>query len=1075
MLNLLKVKIVLLFLVFVVACPVNAQQCDNPEECTSFALTDVAASLNTQGYYIQSKLLEQVRFNILGGQISGEPEGRAIRLIAPLMYIVAIIGAIFMMGFGQPPKMWIWFLVGPGIFHFLVNTTVDKKGVQWVMATTPELERRVWEMSQVGITNLPSSDSGIVQANRDSEPNSPAKVSQIFALYDDFVSSMVMLMVKWVGVFNQREGNLSLASPGGAGEVDSSWFILSNSKWPMLEGITASLSHNSTLREALVTYMAGECGDIVSENVDKGVYGRAQKGGAIDLPMSVMKSAGTSSIPDYTNLVNSLRNMPIPLESTYRELLAKPNTPGHRTEFAYFNTFTENVDIRSLHVVTCMDMLRAIIHGLRFETGHVYFNTLEEAGRTLLARDGSNRDEVFASVIYNFLYGWHFEDVSGATAARPKLTDEQREIFMKNLIFWHLFRNELSMAPKVNNPRMAAASRIVEYGEIHQATMGSKQKFSELYQWAKLIPYMQGMLLYFLCFSYPICCMLMVVPGWWKTLITWASFYAWAKSWDLGFAIVMTLERTIWSMLGSSKDAEALNAFVLDGGQYQGFFSASNLPAQVGNVDYTCVGGDCSVLQIRDAATAVGDNDIAAVLDLGLLLSGVLDYDLTNSYYIYLMSALYFAVPAVTGQILLGAKAGAAGLVTNAFQQSASEFGGKAGAGALDYDVTRRMNAKESAVQEGAAASQRANGLAAQALAAQNQGAVQGWMASRAGATSSLLGTKNQMLNWEAENAKQAAAIEQTVDKAAVQLGVDGVRGLAHATSKSAPGTGAATGSTTGAFSLKGIGGKISDIASKISSGDGRGLVELGGSQANMWVQDIPGQIKGHAISAVAQEHMAAIASQQAGYQMLSTYGQAESGRLQQSAGRLEAAAQHQASEGTYRKQRDFGESMSGRLGAMGMSPGAMAAGPRSTDYRGLAAAGRLDGGAATGRPSAAESYNFFQDGNMNGMSGHINAGMGATYGALGNAGIIKASSGDYQNMMGAATSGGLNAQGNIDYSGHQHSFDLQFQAGRIDGAAGTDFMTATSVGGVGGLGADSAAGAINLVMGNLADARKKP
>jgi hypothetical protein len=66
--------------------------------------------------------------------------------------------------------------------------------------------------------------------------------------------------------------------------------------------------------------------------------------------------------------------------------------------------------------------------------------------------------------------------------------------------------------------------------------------------------------------------------------------------------------------------------------------------------------------------------------------SGI-DLDLSNGYYIYIMAALYFSVPMVTGQLVLGAKAGVASSVGGMFNSVTGEAGRASMTGKQHADV----------------------------------------------------------------------------------------------------------------------------------------------------------------------------------------------------------------------------------------------------------------------------------------------------------------------------------------------------------------------------------------------------
>ena len=108
--------------------------------------------------------------------------------------------------------------------------------------------------------------------------------------------------------------------------------------------------------------------------------------------------------------------------------------------------------------------------------------------------------------------------------------------------------------------------------------------------------------------------------------------------------------------------------------------------------------------------------------DVGLMLGNNLDLDVNNAYYVYIMAALYFAVPAVTGQCVLGAKAGAAGLVTGAFQQQAADAGRGASSGKVGADAQHIGQVSSGAQMGMQEAALRGSGFGAGAIAAGNTG-----------------------------------------------------------------------------------------------------------------------------------------------------------------------------------------------------------------------------------------------------------------------------------------------------------------------------------------------------------------
>lgn len=74
----------------------------------------------------------------------------------------------------------------------------------------------------------------------------------------------------------------------------------------------------------------------------------------------------------------------------------------------------------------------------------------------------------------------------------------------------------------------------------------------ELYTFAMMIPYMQGVILYGLGLMFPFFALAAIVPGRTKTLFIWAMLWAWAKSWDVGWALITLIEQFLWNLMPAS-------------------------------------------------------------------------------------------------------------------------------------------------------------------------------------------------------------------------------------------------------------------------------------------------------------------------------------------------------------------------------------------------------------------------------------------------------------------------------------------------------------------------------------------
>jgi hypothetical protein len=78
------------------------------------------------------------------------------------------------------------------------------------------------------------------------------------------------------------------------------------------------------------------------------------------------------------------------------------------------------------------------------------------------------------------------------------------------------------------------------------------------------MPVYQGLMLYFLGMTFPFFALLLLIPGKATGFLTWFALWIWAKSWDIGLAIVMQLDTIFWSLYAVQKQRMGANDFVPD-------------------------------------------------------------------------------------------------------------------------------------------------------------------------------------------------------------------------------------------------------------------------------------------------------------------------------------------------------------------------------------------------------------------------------------------------------------------------------------------------------------------------------
>ncbi len=961
--------------------------------CPGSSFTAIGAAFATEGYFVQSDVIWALTHSSFG-------------MWAPLLYMVAAMGGIVSLALGAPPKMYLWFFMGPAIYSWLIGTTEPALGVQWRVAGVPQEQTEVWKLAEIGLKNTSIVQRrGDIKISRDAAPSSPVDVSLFFLWFDELISGTVQQLVAWTGVFSQYGSDTGVASPSGqtnlislSGGTGSSpggstggtcdnirgddntssgpdrWYLLSQLKWTYLDNITSARLRSGELRDIFTTFLSSECGEKLNDVIDDTALVAAANSRTGRLPCTVFKQKATTSSSstttttttggsthesdlaatctsditqannDYQSISNVL-GVTVPVANSVRSLWKENSACGSfRTFFEGNSAGSSKLSSVSTSVtgelgayddVYCNDLLFYIIQGFRWEAGHIYYQLVSSAPA------GMTADEM----LFNLFYGWDFgPSITSTTELRD---------YAKNLILIHLFRNELAIAPsKLDRRYLSSSQQTEKNSETYLANTGAKSKYAEVYTWAMMVPYIQGVLLYLFAMGYPIACVVIVVPGWHKTLFTWMSFWAWLKLWDIGFAIVVVLERSIWAMLMGNNDTMArINRMVApmkDAGQVCvstcGSASTSSTTdgaawVQMPNVYDGGTGGSSTASDLMTNALAI--------FDRSLLLGSAINFDVQNGYYIYIMSAMYFAIPAVTGQLVLGAKAGVAQMVGG----MASGVGGDAARGASGGFTSemQKMAAANNATmgQEAYAKNMRENGLAARAIQAGNRGMENQLRSGLFGAQSGVLDREMQQMdrdkNMSMQGLNAAVAGERykniwgkaTMGQVTGSVQALGSTGTSISMAQRAAPGGAEPG---GSPSTLGIGSAGLNGAGSLAQALGGGYFDK-----EMAEIDAKNAIAQYGIEKGFNPKMAQGTALQAAYGMEQAKLGADQNRLGMAERRTMAQADFGAQMAAWQAKRDFANSgTAGYLGAMGVDTSFMTPGPKPTDATGMATWGML-------------------------------------------------------------------------------------------------------------------------------------
>lgn len=863
---------------------------------------------------------------------------------APLLYVVGAIGGLIGVAINQPPRNYVWFFLGPCIFNFLEFTTTEVKGVSWKVAGKQQPMQLVWRDAESGLANTSLVKRKAIRITKDNGPEGTYAVASTLVFLDQLFSASTDTMIRLVGIGTQvgdGSSRSNLAKTEGAGEDgEAPWFRMATAKWGMLENVVGVSARDPNVRDALVTFLASECGDHFKKGVDTGRYIASQMNRGGSTIRSVLKHEGADkenydgngelSLLQYRPFARAMDNEVIPTPRSIIRLLSQESiyqgssktTVGNFTNFSSkFQGDRKYTSGRTTELV-CTEYLYTIIQALRWEAGHAYWQLVRSAPAGFTKRQ----------VLKTLFYGWNIRKMEGSEYANV----QELEDFTIHLILVYLLRNELMYAPQITETgqRFAPSEQTKSFSESYVRQQGSRQKAAELYNWAVMMPHVQGILTYLVLIMYPFAVMFIVIPGYWKAFFTWVSFFAWIKLWDVGFAIVHSLERSVWAMLGNhSSMARVANVLIQTAGDAGRIEVATACDGQ--QLSY-----DCAIPNVKEVNVPLTMPQAWGLLDRTLSLMGTADLDLANGYYIYIMSALYFAVPAVTGQLVLGAKAAAANMATQGISQVAGEAGNAAKAATVGDNVNKLQTNQGSLVQGAMAKSHRRSGLAMQQLENSNAAMDTGIAQGRVSGVKSALDAAGMAAGQRADSYRNTAAMTNAAAAFGGSALGDGKGG-------SGGGGGSAGGNLLGKF------GKVGGAGINFATSAGQNDVSQDAAAAN-------------ARSAVFG----------AGATWANTRSKLRGDGLGDYSRKLGAEADFAAQTAAWEAKNDFATHVAGVGGVSGMNPGALSPGPKPMDITGMAMSGQLGSGAQT----AARYSGFGFLANVEDMVGKNSAKYGSSF-----------------------------------------------------------------------------------------------
>lgn len=557
-------------------------------EPSATAGTLIAAALESAGYMALTVVLED-----LSGTIGA---------LAALIFGVVMAIGLYRLATGGDIGPAVWMLIGPPTFYFLINAHVNAAGSTWQFGTfdgKKDLEVFVGE----------------------NEGDKTPKVPWIFHRFNVLTSSLIQELVKVITSYDSSDMLQFMVRPAVSDDITNAR-IGSPELSSLIQFSTARCSSSLEKVPNLIGSIAAgtKNGEMSLVNPTP-----SQASGIEEIKRAFAVNNVSLQSGGYLNsLVNTAAK--IKEDQTSRDGRLEQLRPYHQCIEQYVNgrTFTAG------EVVSCATLWCMVGVGANYEAEAVIEqakkNIPPEASEVLVTKV---MNEIRSKLTHDKTYGEvSLEEsltqlryiVSGQLVKNFLATTDHSAYMAQLSDKWRVSTSAVESKPELTLEDQHAMGREYRNEQL------SRRESMQIYVFAQLLPYFQGMILYILAISYPFVALLILIPERASTFFAWFGAWVWAKSWDLGWAVVMVIEDLLWQFL-------PLDSI----GQYSDLFDP--------------------VVMFDQAQTSTHKSALA-------------------TYYV-LLSMMMTSVPILTGKVLLGRHAAFAQTIVSGIKKISDAVGEK--------------------------------------------------------------------------------------------------------------------------------------------------------------------------------------------------------------------------------------------------------------------------------------------------------------------------------------------------------------------------------------------------------------
>ncbi len=453
----------------------------------------VGASLATAGQYLQSQMLDVM-------------ENGLSSAIGVLFFVLSSMIGLSAFVFTGKGRLWVPLLLGPPCFFFLTMYRTPSYGSLW------QFGQRQYDAQYVvkGTQGL----DGTISSTTVSQIK-PAQISWAFALFDRVVSRTVQAVIGALESTN-RKSDLTFVSKSDR------YFSLFN-----LEARDWKIKYFMNLTAV------NKCSDyylLLKEFHNPAIDDLRRK--VIRERLALKGKTTTLTGAEYKDFFVWLQEMGW-LSEIRTKVGIPASTPIEKIEMSCDQLWDASMVVFKTHASKLID---------------------EVASSNL--SPGLTADDSLKELQEKFATSTNHPD-----RTIDRLDDSQAFLLMINEVSARLFLREL----KKVSPNLAQ----IEYGR--NTVIGPSGSFEAPSEQAKALrmvqtedeyeekadylmavlalPYVQGMMLYFLTIAFPLFALCLVIPGRHGGFLLWLGLWVWIKLWDVGFAAVMLIDNMLYQLL----------------------------------------------------------------------------------------------------------------------------------------------------------------------------------------------------------------------------------------------------------------------------------------------------------------------------------------------------------------------------------------------------------------------------------------------------------------------------------------------------------------------------------------------